>query len=144
MKIRAILCSAVAAQLIFAGNVAASARETGEAVQLAAFGIGHIDQRIPAPEMRVPGSRNDGRAYVQLAQAGDPRVIELEEQVRQLNGLVEELNFQVLQMQDQIRKMQEDNEFRFQQLEGSGDGVMEPRAGTNKKTDAARLARQRA
>ena len=35
-----------------------------------------------------------------------------------MNGTIEELNFQVLQMQEQIRKMQEDNEFRFQELEG--------------------------
>lgn len=51
------------------------------------------------------------------AQAVDPRIAELEEQVRRLSGLVEELNFQVLQMQDQIQRMQEDNEFRFQEIE---------------------------
>lgn len=51
------------------------------------------------------------------AQVTDPRVAQLEEQVRQLNGLVEELNFQVLQMQDQLRRMQEDNEIRFQEIE---------------------------
>lgn len=52
-----------------------------------------------------------------LAQVTDPRVAQLEEQVRQLNGLVEELNFQILQMQDQLRRMQEDNELRFQEIE---------------------------
>jgi tol-pal system protein YbgF len=51
------------------------------------------------------------------AQVTDPRVAQLEEQVRQLNGLVEELNFQILQMQDQLRRMQEDNEIRFQEME---------------------------
>lgn len=51
------------------------------------------------------------------AQATDPRVVQLEEQVRQLSGLVEELNFQILQMQDQLRRMQEDNELRFQEIE---------------------------
>jgi len=51
------------------------------------------------------------------AQVADPRVAQLEEQVRQLNGLVEELNFQILQMQDQLRRMQEDNELRFQEIE---------------------------
>ena len=40
--------------------------------------------------------------------------------MRKLNGTIEELNFQVLQMQEQMRKMQEDNEFRFQELEGKG------------------------
>lgn len=60
---------------------------------------------------------------VQLAQAVDPRIVRLEEQIRDLNGLVEELNFQILQMQDQIRRMREDNEFRFQQLEQGRSGV---------------------
>lgn len=55
-----------------------------------------------------------------FAQTGDQRVLAMEDQLRQLNGLVEELNFQVLQMQDQLRRMQEDNEFRFQELEGGG------------------------
>ena len=136
MKIRTVLGCAVAAQLILTGNVAADVRGAGEAAQLNAFGMAYLDQRVPLPKLRVPGPRNQPEAYVQLAQAGDPRVTQLEEQVRQLNGLVEELNFQVLQMQDQLRKMQEDNEFRFQQLEGSGDGVMEPSADPNKRTEA--------
>lgn len=51
------------------------------------------------------------------AQMADPRVAQLEEQVRHLTGTIEELNFQILQMQDQLRRMQEDNELRFQELE---------------------------
>jgi tol-pal system protein YbgF len=54
-----------------------------------------------------------------LAQAADPRVSQLEQQVRDLTGKIEELNFQILQMQEQMRKVQEDNEFRFQELEKS-------------------------
>ena len=54
---------------------------------------------------------------VQMAQVSDPRVIALEEQIRKLSGTIEEMNFQILQMQEQMRKMQEDNEFRFQELE---------------------------
>jgi tol-pal system protein YbgF len=42
--------------------------------------------------------------------------------MRQLNGRVEEMSYQLLQMQEQIRKTQEDNEFRFQQLEKRGGG----------------------
>jgi tol-pal system protein YbgF len=52
---------------------------------------------------------------VQSADVG--RIGQLEEQVRQLNGRIEEMSFQLLQMQEQIRKFQEDNEFRFQDLE---------------------------
>nr|WP_245410251.1 tol-pal system protein YbgF [Falsochrobactrum shanghaiense] len=75
---------------------------------------------------RASATRNEN---MQLAQAGDPRVGELQEQLRQLSGKVEELNFQILQLQDQLRKTQEDNEFRFQELE------------KNKRSDAGSSSR---
>lgn len=46
------------------------------------------------------------------------RISQLEEQIRNLTGRVEELSFQIIQMQEQMRQAQEDNEFRFQSLEG--------------------------
>ena len=52
-----------------------------------------------------------------FAQANDQRVIQLQEQVRDLTGKLEEMNFQILQMQEQMRKVQEDNDFRFEELE---------------------------
>lgn len=52
-----------------------------------------------------------------FAQITDPRVFQLEEQVRQLTGRVEELNFQLLQQQEEMRKSREDLEFRLQELE---------------------------
>lgn len=63
------------------------------------------------------------------AQAVDPelRIQQLEEQLRQLNGRVEEMSFQLLQMQESLRKAQEDNEFRFQELEkGKKSGALQP------------------
>jgi len=57
---------------------------------------------------------------VQATEAG--RVGQLEEQIRSLNGRIEEMSFQLLQMQEQIRKFQEDNEFRFQDLESGKSG----------------------
>jgi tol-pal system protein YbgF len=55
----------------------------------------------------------------QFAQTADAtvRVNQLEEQVRALNGKIEDLNFIILQLQEQMRKMQEDIEFRFQEIE---------------------------
>ncbi len=61
--------------------------------------------------------RAPAQTGVQMAQAMDPRVGQVQEQMRQLQGKIEDLNFQILQLQDQLRKTQEDNEFRFQQLE---------------------------
>ena len=54
-----------------------------------------------------------GEAPVTLVQTNQG----LEEELRQMNGRIEELNFQILQLQEQLRKMQEDNEFRFKELE---------------------------
>lgn len=119
MKFMTILGGAVAAQLILAGGGLAAARSGEDVSALVQAGLSYFDQRVPQNKMRQPGPRNP-QGYVQLAQAGDPRVVQLEEQIRQLNGQLEELNFQVLQMQDQMRKLQEDNEFRFQQLEKTG------------------------
>lgn len=73
-------------------------------------------------------------APVLMAQAGDPRVSQLEEQIRQLTGKIEELNFQLLQMQEQMRKVQEDNEFRFQELE---KGKRSDAGGKNDRTVAS-------
>jgi tol-pal system protein YbgF len=61
-------------------------------------------------------------------QANDAyRVQQLEEQIRQLNGRIEEMSFQLLQMQETIRKAQEDNEFRFQELEGGKSAAPAPK-----------------
>lgn len=61
---------------------------------------------------------------VLMAQAGDSsvRISQLEEEIRRLTGRVEEMSFLVLQLQEQIRNMQEDNELRFQDLEGGSGG----------------------
>lgn len=56
-------------------------------------------------------------AVPKAAAQTDARIIMLEEQIRQLTGRIEELNFQVLELQEQLRRTQEDNEFRFQELE---------------------------
>jgi len=73
---------------------------------------------MPLGVMKGKFARSD--APIILAQASDAemQVQQLQEQLRQLNGRVEEMSFQLLQMQEQLRKAQEDNEFRFQQLEG--------------------------
>lgn len=83
---------------------------------------------VPVPELAfsiIPGGAGHApEEAVRLAQSTvDPRVPALEEEVRQLNGRIEELNFLLLQMQEQLRKMQEDNDYRFQQLESGVPAV---------------------
>lgn len=93
-----------------------------------------------APHDAGRGLRDDAdRAPVRLAQVGSDvliRLNRLEEEIRRLNGRVEELSFQLLQAQEDMRKRQEDNEFRFQQLEGGG--TLNPPAGNDdRRGDAA-------
>ena len=107
---RILLSATIALPFAFGAQAAGHPGETMPVpVQKASAGsiFSDLFGNSPAAEQRP----------VQLAQVSDPRVIALEEQVRQLSGTIEELNFQILQMQEQLRKMQEDNEFRFQQLE---------------------------
>ncbi|MGP2491203.1 tol-pal system protein YbgF [Mesorhizobium sp. PUT5] len=116
------------------------------AVLLATAGVSLASGATPAqpadggfslhlPKFELPGvfggktAGAAGQGQIRVAQASDANA--LADEIRSLNGKIEELNFQILQMQEQIRKTQEDNEFRFQQLEqGSGGG-------SQKKSDAA-------
>ena len=80
----------------------------------------------------APAPQPAPEAQVQLAQQSSDatKILDLEQQVRDLNGRIEEMSYQLLQMQETIRKYQEDNEFRFQDLEKGASG------GT-KKSEAA-------
>ncbi|MBP1848857.1 tol-pal system protein YbgF [Rhizobium halophytocola] len=91
----------------------------------------HSAQGAPAPQ-QAP------QATVQLAQQSSEaaKVMDLEQEIRDLNGRIEEMSYQLLQMQEQIRKYQEDNEFRFQDLEkGAGGGTKKSEAAPVDKTE---------
>ncbi|UCI08573.1 tol-pal system protein YbgF [Mesorhizobium sp. B1-1-8] len=85
------------------------------------------------PTLGIFGDKKKPEA-AQIAQQDAAGATGLEDQLRQMNGKIEELNFQILQMQEQIRKQQEDNEFRFQQLEGAAPGA---KPAGQKKSEAA-------
>ncbi|KAA1182358.1 tol-pal system protein YbgF [Rhizobium tropici] len=120
--------------------LAAFAGSERDASALSLFGI-HLGGRDASAQS---ASNNVYQRQAQYGQApiinvqnsdAEVRVQQLEDQMRQLNGRVEEMSYQLLQMQEQIRKAQEDNEFRFQQLEKRGGGA--PAAGsTMKKSEA--------
>jgi tol-pal system protein YbgF len=65
------------------------------------------------------------------------QVQEMQDQIRLLTGQVEGLQFQLTQMQTLLERMTEDNEFRFQQLEGGGPG--KPQAATDAGSPAQQL-----
>lgn len=126
MHLRTILSGTLAA-LLLSG---AAALASGAGNSASANGGFHL------PSIGLPGvfgnkgATSEGSGNVQLAQSAG--TTGLEEQIRALNGRVEELNFQILQMQEQIRKQQEDNEFRLQQLEQGGGAA----PASQKKSDA--------
>lgn len=78
-----------------------------------------------------------------LAQNNDAvRNQQLQEEIRQLNGRIEEMSYQLLQMQEQLRKTQEDNEFRFQELEKKkrsdlGDTGGQPAVASNRPSSSS-------
>lgn len=82
--------------------------------------------QMPLPAVDVPMG---GKTFVVPVQAADPRVGQLEEQLRAMNGRVEELNFLVLELQEMLRKQQKDNEFRFQELENGKGGTAPQQSG---------------
>ncbi len=55
------------------------------------------------------------------------RIGQMEEQVRQLNGKIEQLQFANHQLEDQMRKFQQDVEFRFQELSRKGGAKSLPK-----------------
>lgn len=91
------------------GGVKTPIPNTGVQVQSSEIGV--FENRSSLLEKSKP------MLLAQSAADNSVQVNQLQEQVRKLNGQVEELSFQLLQLQEQIRKMQEDNEFRFQELE---------------------------
>lgn len=145
MKFKTMVAGLLAATLLSQGAALAAPADTGssDAGALTAAGLAYLDGRTPASKIRVPGPRTqqEVRPQVQLAQMGDPRVNQLEEQIRRLNGQLEEMNFQILQMQEQVRKQQEDIEFRLQEMENRGGGGAAPAStkgnasGANKRTE---------
>jgi tol-pal system protein YbgF len=114
-----------AAGLLLAGSaVSGFASQTNPA-----FALPGVDAPLSsAAFIPVPKSNVANEAPVLLAQASTQQ---LEEQIRLLNGKVEEMNFLVLQLQEQMRKMQEDNEFRFQEVEKSKQGKATPKDDSN-------------
>ena len=67
------------------------------------------------------------------------RIQDLEELIRTLTGRVEGLEFQLTQMQTQLAKQAEDNEFRFQELEGGAGGKPQAAAPTDGVTPSDTL-----
>jgi tol-pal system protein YbgF len=63
-----------------------------------------------------------GPAAAQSATDLVVRLEQIENHMRQLTGAIEQLQFRNQQLENQIRRLQEDNEYRFQELSSKGSG----------------------
>lgn len=110
--------------------------------------IKQMQVNVPLPvkalSARIALPNGSIKAPVLLAQAGDNtfRLGQLEERVRDLTGKLEEQNFILLEMQERMRQMQEDNEFRFQEIESKGSDRSDAGEGvpTEKNSDVTVVA----
>ncbi len=112
---------------------------------MAAGGFQTAAHSAPLWAQPAPVKAGESRLPVVRVQSGDTlmQVQQLQEEIRSLNGRIEEMSYQLLQMQEQIRKTQEDNEFRFQDLERKGgnkkSGALETPAQQPATDDVARI-----
>ena len=77
------------------------------------------------PPANVPGGENGGYGG-QDAAALDVRVDRLENEMRTLNGQIQQMQFDIHRLDDQLHKFQQDVDFRFQDI---GHGGAPARAG---------------
>ncbi|AZO11101.1 MULTISPECIES: tol-pal system protein YbgF [unclassified Mesorhizobium] len=126
MHFRTVLSGTLA--LLLASSISSVAAPAGSTAQSPDSGF-----TFHLPTLGIFGDKTKPE-QAQVAQQDGAGATGLEDQLRQMNGKIEELNFQILQMQEQMRKQQEDNEFRFQQLEGGSQGA---KPTGQKKSEAA-------
>ena len=103
--------------------------------------IASAQSAMPPAELGGLSFTNGDRILVAQADTAQQmvRVQQLEEQIRLLNGQIEGLTFQLTQMQEILNRMQEDNEFRFQALEGGGSGNGDAATGAGGATPSQAL-----
>jgi tol-pal system protein YbgF len=98
---------------------------------------------LPAAVLLPPKAIAETRIHVAQNQQSSAqllvRIQELEDLIRTLTGRVEGLEFQLTQMQTQLAKQAEDNEFRFQELEGGAGGKPQAAAPTDGVTPSDTL-----
>jgi tol-pal system protein YbgF len=132
---RAIRTSAFAAMLLAASAVSASAQDSDQP-------SGFFDrlfggsERMALPQGRVPDDEQDralttgSNRTVAQAPSNDPvmRIDRLEAQIRQMTGIIEQLQYRNQQLEGQVRRMQEETEYRFQELRGGAPRTSAPAA----------------
>ena len=77
---------------------------------------------LPAAAAVMLAVSAPGPAHAQSGFQTDQRLDAMQDQMRQLNGRIEELTNEVNQLKAQLERQASDNDVRFQQLQGGGRG----------------------
>ncbi|MBT5072759.1 MAG: tol-pal system protein YbgF, partial [Kordiimonadaceae bacterium] len=126
------------AVIIFIGGVDnSSAQSTRERLTAIEKQLNAIQRRVFTPGARfqsgdTSGGANNNAQAVSSAPVGaegaliadiNIRISELETQIRQMTGQLEEANFKVNSLTSKLEAAEKDNEFRFAELERNGGGA---------------------
>jgi tol-pal system protein YbgF len=132
MKILALTLALAAAALALPASASAPGDTPTRRVELLEQQAGALTSRLDAITgtlgtfVAIPATR----VTVQVAQSQEAqlvvRVSNIEEQMRNLTGQVEGIQYALTQMQLQLERMVQDNDFRFQQLEGGAPTTVPP------------------
>jgi len=97
---------------------------SGGDLERAPVGRQHLAQLLNRPPANVPSDAADNPMNVGQDEPGDAgllvRIDRLESQIRMLNGQIEQLQFQQRRLEEVLRKVQQDTDVRFQELQGRG------------------------
>lgn len=129
-KLKRLLVGLVSLSLIIGFAVSASAQSTSQRLTAIEKQLNALQRQVFTPGSRFQsGESNNSSASP--ASMGVPagsegaliaevniRISELETQLRQMTGQLEEANFKIQNLTGQLESMQRDNEFRFNEIEG--------------------------
>lgn len=126
-----LMALSLAVIIFIAGADNSSAQSTRERLNAIEKQLNAIQRRVFTPGSRFQsgdaggGGNNAGAAVPVSAQGAliadiNIRISELEIQIRQMTGLLEEANFKVRNLTSKLEAMEKDNEFRFVELERNG------------------------
>jgi len=129
-----LIALSLAVIIFITGTDNSSAQSTRERLSTIEKQLNAIQRRVFTPGSRFQsgdagsGAYNIGAAVPVSAQGAliadiNIRISELEIQIRQMTGLLEEANFKVKNLTSKLGAMEKDNEFRFVELERNGGGA---------------------
>ena len=132
-----ILTLSIGMMILISATDSSLAQSTRERLSAIEKQLNAIQRKVFTPGSRFQsGQKNTGNsgspatANVPVGSEGaliaeiNIRISELETQLRQMTGQLEEANFKVTSLTRQIETMQKDYEFRFSELEKGGAGSM--------------------